>query len=149
MKSVISFFGIILCGYGLSAQPSQDSIKTTVNALFSAMKNSDGLGITTVFGDSALLQSIVSHPDGRTEIRNELVRDFSTQISKLPKGVADERIIFETIRIDGELAMVWAPYQFYYNGKLHHCGVDSFQLVRIKGEWKIQYLIDTRRKECP
>ncbi|HEY4150385.1 MAG TPA: hypothetical protein VGM41_15710, partial [Chitinophagaceae bacterium] len=60
----------------------------------------------------------------------------------------DERIQFETIRIDGALAIVWAPYQFFYNGKLNHCGADSFQLVRSNGKWKIQYLIDTRRKDC-
>lgn len=43
--------------------------------------------------------------------------------------------------------MVWAPYQFYYKGKFSHCGADSFQLVRINGKWKIQYLVDTRRSQ--
>jgi hypothetical protein len=50
------------------------------------------------------------------------------------------------IRIDASLAIVWAPYEFYYKGKYSHKGVDSFQLVRVNGVWKIQYLIDTRRK---
>ena len=36
---------------------------------------------------------------------------------------------------------------FYYKGQFLHCGVDSWQLVRLNGVWKIQYLIDTRRKE--
>jgi len=65
----------------------------------------------------------------------------------MPKDAADERIVFETIRIDGPLASVWTPYNFYYEGKFSHCGVNSFQLVKINGEWKIQYLIDTRRKQ--
>jgi len=50
------------------------------------------------------------------------------------------------VKIDGPLAIVWTPYKFYFNGKFSHCGVNSFQLVRFNGVWKIQYLIDTRRR---
>ncbi|HNA01067.1 MAG TPA: hypothetical protein PLN49_09415, partial [Ferruginibacter sp.] len=64
----------------------------------------------------------------------------------LPKDAADERITFDVVRVDGALAIAWTPYKFYFNGKFSHCGVNSFQLVRFNGEWKIQYLIDTRRK---
>jgi len=60
---------------------------------------------------------------------------------------ADERISFETIKIDGPLAIAWTPYKFYYEGKFSHCGVNSFQLVRVDNQWRIQYLIDTRRRQ--
>ncbi|WP_238584548.1 hypothetical protein [Chryseobacterium sp. Leaf180] len=63
------------------------------------------------------------------------------------KGKIDEQIEFSSIQIDGDLASVFTPYQFYYEGKLAHCGANSFQLVRKNGIWKIQYLIDTRRKD--
>jgi hypothetical protein len=61
--------------------------------------------------------------------------------------VYDERISFDLVKIDGELASVWTPYKFYAGEKFSHCGVDSYQLVKLNGEWKIQYLIDTRRKQ--
>jgi hypothetical protein len=38
------------------------------------------------------------------------------------------------------------PYQFYIGDKFSHCGVNSFQLVKLQGQWKIQYLIDTQEK---
>ena len=79
-------------------------------------------------------------------VRNEAVQGFVDFVSSQKKGAADERIEFEMIKIDGPLASVWAPYKFYFEGKFRHCGVNSFQLVRINGNWKIQYLIDTRRK---
>jgi len=44
------------------------------------------------------------------------------------------------------LATAFTPYQFYYNGKQNHCGANAFTLVRIDGAWKIQSIIDTRRK---
>lgn len=80
-------------------------------------------------------------------MQNEQLKDFVDFISKEEKGNADERIIFETIKIDGPLALVWAPYKFYYKGIFSHCGVDSFQLVQLAEGWKIQYIIDTRRKD--
>ncbi|HNJ29817.1 MAG TPA: hypothetical protein PLQ40_12740, partial [Ferruginibacter sp.] len=79
-------------------------------------------------------------------VKTDAVADFANSISKLPKDAADERITFDVVRVDGALAIAWTPYKFYFNGKFSHCGVNSFQLVRFNGEWKIQYLIDTRRK---
>ncbi|MDI9365767.1 MAG: hypothetical protein QM541_12505 [Flavobacterium sp.] len=72
---------------------------------------------------------------------------FAKQIAQLPKGAADERITFGNVQIDGALANVWAPYQFYYNGNFSHCGVNNFVLVKQNNVWKIQYIIDTRRKQ--
>lgn len=110
------------------------------------MKNSDANLLKASFADSAILQS-VDDKDGKTFIINESINDFTNSIAKLPKDAADERIQFDVIKIDGALAIAWTPYKFYYKGKFSHCGVDSYQLVRINGKWKIQYLIDTRRKE--
>ena len=68
-------------------------------------------------------------------------------ISKAEKGSLDERISFSNVLIDGNLASVWTLYEFYYKGQFSHCGVNSFQLVKSNNEWKIQYIIDTRRKD--
>lgn len=132
----------------LKAQTAGDSVKTVVNQLFSAMKNADAGLLQQAFTDSAILQTIARNKNGETFIRNENLADFAAFIAKSEKGDADERIRFETIKIDGPLASVWTPYEFYFKGKFSHCGVNSFQLVRFKQGWKIQYLIDTRRREC-
>jgi PBP1b-binding outer membrane lipoprotein LpoB len=134
--------------FGISySQTIEDSVKHAVNQLFEGMKSSDEMLIRSAFADSAILQSVSVNRDGKTVIENDAVSDFANQISKIAKGSADEQIVIESIKIDGPLAMVWAPYKFYFNGKFSHCGVDSFQLVRINGQWKIQFLIDTRRRQ--
>jgi hypothetical protein len=38
-------------------------------------------------------------------------------------------------------------YVFYVGDRFSHCGVDSFQLVRISAGWRIIQIADTRRKE--
>lgn len=149
MKHFLILLTTVIFTYTLTTAQStpEDSVKATVNKLFDGMKNSDASVISQVFADSAILQTIGRNKEGQTVIRTDAVKGFAEQISKLPKGAADERISFESVRIDGPLATVWTPYKFYYNGNFSHCGVNSFQLVRINGTWKIQYLIDTRRRD--
>lgn len=125
---------------------TEDSIRNVINHLFEGMLNADSSTIENSFSRSAVLQTIATDKQGLIQIKNEMVSDFASSISKLKKGDADERIEFSSILIDGPLASVWTPYQFFYKGSYSHKGVDSFQLVRINGIWKIQYLIDTRRK---
>jgi len=147
MRHLFCIILVTICFSSLKAQTTTDSVKAAVNLLFEAMKSSDGAKLQTAFADSAVLQTIFQTKEGKVVIKNELVKDFAESIGKLEKGVADERIQFDVIRIDGPLAIVWTPYKFYYKGQFLHCGVDSWQLVRLNGVWKIQYLIDTRRKE--
>lgn len=147
MKHFCILLTTLIVTYTVSvAQNAEDSVKATVNALFEGMKNSDPNMIREAFADSAILQTIGRNKEGQTIIRTDAVSQFAEQISKIAKGAADERITFETIKVDGALAIAWTPYKFYYEGKLSHCGVNSFQLVRVNGKWKIQYLIDTRRR---
>ena len=129
------------------AQSAQDSVKAVVNQLFAAMKNIDASKLKETFADGAVLQTISRKQDGSFFVQDEKVNDFAESIGKAKKDSLDEQIVFETLKIDGPLASVWAPYKFYYAGKFSHCGVDSFQLVRINGRWKIQFLIDTRRRQ--
>lgn len=142
---VVLFFSLCL-SVSVSAQSAEDSVKTVVNNLFTAMKNADAVLLRSVFADSAILQTITRDKEGKTIVQTDEVAGFVDQITKLPKDAADERITYDAIRIDGPLAIVWTPYKFYFNGKFSHCGVNSFQLVRFNGNWKIQYLIDTRRR---
>ncbi|HJS54278.1 MAG TPA: nuclear transport factor 2 family protein [Chitinophagaceae bacterium] len=131
----------------INAQAPEDSVKAVVNQLFTAMKNADAGMLKDAFADTAVLQTIRRKQDGTFFVQNERVNDFVTQIGMAKKDSLDERITFESVKIDGPLASVWTPYKFYYAGKFSHCGVNSFQLVRINGRWKIQFLIDTRRRQ--
>jgi hypothetical protein len=127
----------------LRAQTTEDSIKTAVNALFDAMRKSDSASIVVCFAEGSILQSVGE----QGKVQTIPLTGFAHIISAIPAGAADERPQFDVIRVDGSLAIVWAPYKFIYKGALHHCGEDSFQMVRQGGTWKIQYIIDTERKQ--
>lgn len=138
----ISILLLFLGSLFSAQQTSNPEIEKPIRNLFSAMKNADSEMVKTVFADTAILQTIAK--DG---VKTDNIADFITAISKMNKDDLDERITSEAIHSDGNLASVFTPYSFYFKGKFSHCGANSFQLVKINGEWKIQYLIDTRRKD--
>lgn len=138
---------LTLFSLNASAQSEEDLVKKPITALFDAMRKSDTAMLRSAFAPGAVLQTVLKNKEGKVLVRTEEVSNFVTSIGRPRKEVLDERITFDLVRIDDNLAIAWTPYQFYVDDKFSHCGVNSFQLVRINGEWKIQYLIDTRRKE--
>ena len=147
MKYFFIVLTIMLLGTTAWAQTAEDSVKAVINNMFTGMKNADPVLLKSSFADSMVLQTISRNKEGNLVVRNEAPSAFIDFISKESPGNADERITFDVVKVDGPLAIAWTPYNFYYKGAFSHCGVNSFQLVRFNGEWKIQYLIDTRRKQ--
>ena len=142
MKKIALLF-LFISNFCFSQNQEELSIQKTINQLFQGMKNADSIAIKNVFSENAILQTINS----KSEVHSEDFRKFAKSVSNFKKGDLNEKIFFESIKIDGILASVWTPYQFFFQGKFLHCGVNSFQLVKQNEVWKIQYLIDTRRKE--
>jgi hypothetical protein len=76
------------------------------------MKGANAVMLKETFADSAVLQTIRRKQDGTFFVQDEKVSDFVEQIGKAKKDSLDERIAFETVKIDGPLAIAWTPYKF-------------------------------------
>ena len=74
---------------------------------------------------------------------------FAERVGKPGATHIEERIHHPLVRIDHDLAVVWAPFEFLADGKVDHCGTDLFNLVRVDGRWLIASVADTGRKNCP
>lgn len=148
-KPYMKYFFIILtlCSLTTYAQTDSEKAKAPILQFFDGMRKGDSTLIKASLAPSAILQTITKNKEGKTVVRSEDIAKFITAVTQPHEAVYDERITFDAIKIDADLATVWTPYQFYVGDKFSHCGVNSFQLVKIEGEWKIQYIIDTRRKE--
>ena len=134
------------------AQSSQDeaAVKITIKLMFDGMRKSDSTQIKNAFLPGATLQSIAKNKEGEVSVRTDDIPKFAGSIAKYPAFSLDERLASIEVKIDGELATAWTPYVFYRNETKSHCGVNAFTLVKVNGNWKIQNIIDTRRKEnCP
>jgi len=73
---------------------------------------------------------------------------FAEMVAKPTKVQIEEKIHDPLIRVDNDLAVVWAPFVFLRDGKLNHCGTDLFNLVRVNGKWLIASVADTGRDNC-
>lgn len=147
MKLFFSFL-LMFFSWTASAQLAEENeIKKVIDQLFTGMRSSDTALLADAFAPEAILQTIIQKKDGSTVVRTDEVSGFISSIGKPHKEIYDERISYGNIEIDANLAAVWTPYQFFVGTTFSHCGVNSFQLVKLDGKWKIQYLIDTRRKD--
>lgn len=147
MKNIFLLAFLIVCAsFQTHAQNSDADIRKVITTLFDGMRNADSAAVAGVFSSDCTMQTIATDKAGKVLVKTEQVSRFVSSIAKQKPGVIDEQIVFETIKIDGPLAIVWTPYRFIYNGNFSHSGVNMFCLVNLDGQWKIQYLIDTRRK---
>jgi len=148
MKRLFFFtITILLSACAFAQQSATDGVKQSVNTLFDAMRKGDTTMLKSVFAKEMVLQSISTNKEGKTVISVDSANDFAKAIGTPHKGVYDERIVYGDIKIDGDLASVWAPYKFYLDDKFSHCGVDVFSLMKTPTGWKIIYIVDTRRKD--
>ena len=83
--------------------------------------------------------AVLARATKTNEVRTSDLKKFAEYVGKETKHL-DEQIFNITVRESGNLASAWTPFAFYIDKKLSHCGVNSFQLVKNKGEWKIQSL---------
>ena len=128
-----------------SAASETESVKKVINQLFDGMRKGDSSMVGSTFSKDMILQSI-SEREGSVIVRTEKAEGFVKAVGTPHTEIWDERITFDQVLIDGSLASVWTSYKFYIGDKFSHCGVNSVQMVKEKGGWKIVYLIDTRRK---
>jgi hypothetical protein len=141
---------VIICTFLLQsvhAQSEEMEVKSIINNMFDGMRNADSVAIMQAFSPNAIMQTIAKTKQQSDTIRGNTVEQFASSVGKRKAGSLDERITFSQISIDANLAQVWTPYQFFLDGKFSHCGVNAFHMVKLNGQWKIQYIIDTRRKE--
>ncbi|QKJ32084.1 nuclear transport factor 2 family protein [Mucilaginibacter mali] len=147
MKNLIVSLLILVFSVPAFCQTDEAGIKQTVISFFDGMRKADTAMMRSAIAKDVVLQSVANKKDGTTALVTESMTDFMATVAKPHKDVYDERITFNDIRIDADLAMVWAPYKFYVGQTFSHCGVDVFQLMKTDRGWKIIYIVDTRRKD--
>jgi hypothetical protein len=66
--------------------------------------------------------------------------------SMFPVEVAIEETIHDVeVRVDDNLAMIWAPFRTFLDGRLRSEGTNVASLGRVDGKWLVTGLADTSR----
>jgi hypothetical protein len=148
MKLPLALLGTLLAASTLSAQTSSadpaQAVLTPIQSLFAAMAAHNPAAIRAAFLPGASLLTI---KDNKATLFS--VDDFVTRIAKSTGTPIEERIHEPLVRIDRDVAVVWAPYAFLANGKVDHCGTDLFNLILIDGSWHISSITWNSKTACP
>ena len=128
----------------MAQTPTEQAVLAPIQAMFDGMAKRDAAAIAapTLPGGTMVLMR-----DGKAA--QMTFTDFAARVGKPGTTKIEERIHDPLIRIDNDLAVVWAPFDFLVDGKVDHCGTDLFNMVRVDGTWKIASVADTGTKTCP
>jgi len=151
MMSLVLLVGVQASSNSLPPMPpllrpravDEQAVLVPINALFAAIKAKDGAAMLTL-----------TEPGGRTTAVSEpqsiKILSWSDYARGFRPGVGptlEERLVAEpAIEQDGDVATVWAPYEFLADGKIVACGTDHFDLVRHGGRWKLLNVTWSQRK---
>ncbi len=113
-----------------------------VNTMFAEMANHNPTAIAELFTPEATLTAIIKNKEGKSTVRVFTGEAFSKNFAE-NRGPIREDMYAPEVKIYGDLAMVWGRYVFFSNGKIPHCGVNSFHLVRSDAGWKIASISST------
>lgn len=147
MKTILFCNIIMMTTFSFSQTSETDIIKTTIEHFFEGFHKQDSTMILKTVHRDVKMQSIGKNNEGQAVLTHNNFGDFLKSIVLIPKGKTfKEELLGYTIQVDGDMAHVWTPYKFYFDGNFSHCGVNSFQLFKDEEQWKIIYLIDTRQQ---
>jgi len=115
---------------------AEAAVMAPINAMFAGLAARDGAAILAQTRPEGGATVASEKADGTRLIRHESWAEFAGGIKPGPERY-EERLTDPAIEIDGDIAMVWSPFLFTVDGKVHHCGVDHFDLIRERGAWKV------------
>ena len=124
----------------------RDAVLKTMQTFFDTMTARDVDGARTILVSQGRFHAMdTSKPGG--EPRSLSSEEYFAQLQQ-SKQTMRERIWNPEVRVRGPIATVWAPYDFWIDGKYSHCGIDAFDLVKTAEGWKISGGVFTVEPKC-
>jgi hypothetical protein len=127
---------ILFMACNLSAQIAEETaVKNAVQTFFKAIsKKSAEIASSVLNKDGFMFEA--KKGDKTVTVGMTSFQDF---IKKLPTFTGEllEEMHNPKIFVHGNIAVVWTPFTFHRNGEYSHSGLDTFQLIKTDGGWKI------------
>ena len=140
---------IAMATFSISAQEDEKLVvQRTIEDFFAGFHAQDSMMIKATVMPGIIMQRVTEGEDGKAALRTDDFGQFLKAIVGIPKDKNfEEKITSYDIQIDGTMANAWTGFEFWMDGQISHCGVNSFQLIKTDTGWKIFYLVDVGRKE--
>ena len=128
------------------ATTDRDAVLKTVQAFFDTMTAKDVEGARKILMPQGRFHAMdMRRP--KTDPRAFSNEEYFAQLKEM-KHTPRERIWDPEVRVHGSIATIWAPYDFWIDGKFSHCGIDAFDLIKTGEGWKIAGGAYTLEDKC-
>lgn len=121
---------------GPASATDRAAVVAAVQSLFDAMRTRDTIALRAGFTPNAQLISIRAVPGAPARHQVTPLSAFVTSIGR-PGEELVERMWNPRVEVAGDIASLWAPYDFRIGSNVSHCGHDAVHLVRTPDGWKI------------
>lgn len=135
LVAVIFTLAVSSSAFAQKADDAKDAL-AVINKLWEAMAAHKPANIVALHTAEAQLVAIMKNREGKTVSRTLKAEDFSKNFAEKKAEILED-MYAPKVEVTGDFAQVWGRYVFYVNGKISHCGVNAFHLVRTDGVWRI------------
>ena len=149
MKYIFTVLVCLFLNQAIAQNTGREAaVKSSILTFFDGFHKGDTAIIKSVIDNNLQLQTAFYNKQGESVLKTESKKQFLSAIAARDSNtVWLEKLLGFTILTDSNLAVVWTPYEFYFNNEFSHCGVNVFQLLFTGEKWMITSIVDTRRKE--
>ena len=147
-SGAVALAAIVIGGSPVGAQMGHEEheVHAAIEQIFEGMRTANPDLIRDVFASDARFAMLGGDAGG---VSVQSVEGWLEAIAT-SEGRWDERVYDVEVQVDGNMASAWAPYTFYLDDAVRHCGINSIELLRDASGWKVTQISDTRRTEgCP
>lgn len=116
------------------AKDEKQAVLEVVHSLLDAIHRQDAPAVHALGIEEAILIALRHDEAGKQRI--SIRKESETTFAQDDRNMV-ERIWDPIVQIEGNIAAVWAPYDFYLNGQFSHCGINAFHLLKVAGSWKL------------
>nr|WP_294851682.1 nuclear transport factor 2 family protein [uncultured Sphingomonas sp.] len=129
-------------------QFEEASVLAPINESFRALEIGDSAALLAHVYPDGKVTAVGLTANGKSGVRSRSWTEYAANMK--PGQGFKERITNPAIEIDGDVALVWAPFTIDMGGKIVACGYDHFDMVRENGAWKIlNVTFSGRTTGCP
>lgn len=138
IPKVIGILSLLLLAAQANAEekhPEHDAVMKMVDLFFEAVNTSDAALMEQINLSDGMTHSIREQENGHWTVRARPQSYGMDPANYGPEKIM-ERYWDPTVLINDQIAVFWAPYDFYIDGEFSHCGIDAMNLLKVDDEWK-------------
>lgn len=123
--------------------PDREAVLAVIQSAFDAIaaQGEEGAGMWEELLLERGTMSSVRNRDGVPVTRSTTFAEHVERTAgSSPEQSYLERMWDATVLVEGDIAVVWTPYDFWLDGEFSHGGIDAATLLRTEDGWRIASL---------